>query len=312
MSKCYFFIFSFSRSGSTVLGQKLNNHSNISVINESGLFTLLGFLKWKKLSPLRQRYLINQCHKNIPDLINHIKVISREITVEDFFAKMADSNSSRIGEKTPTNIFHCDYLINTVNNSKYIFLRRHPLAIANSYFDRWYEKRYSDRFLIETVSVIKAYHRQFSRFDFKDYLHITYEDLVTNSKHTMNSISDYLGVSFEQHMLEETPRLFQNSNDEQHHQDAHKKLISQKVDRYKNTFTPKQLDELGYLLRKEIKELGYPTQILKKPNPRIIRIEKKIQSNLSTFSIKKRKTISYFKAFLSYYKFLMTYYFKLK
>ena len=118
------------------------------------------------------------------------------------------------------------------------FLRRHPLAIANSYFERWFDKHYSDRFIIETVSVIKAYHRQFSKSESKDHLHISYEDLVTNSEHTLNSISKYLEVSFEQHMLEESSCLFQNSKDEQHHQDAHKKLISQKVDRYKDSSRP--------------------------------------------------------------------------
>ena len=63
MMKNFFFILSFSRSGSTTLGQKLNNHSDVDVINESWIFNLLGVLKWKKLSPLRQKYILNQLNK---------------------------------------------------------------------------------------------------------------------------------------------------------------------------------------------------------------------------------------------------------
>ena len=61
--KNFFFILSFSRSGSTTLGQKLNNHSDVDVINESWIFNLLGVLKCKKLSPLRQKYILNQLNK---------------------------------------------------------------------------------------------------------------------------------------------------------------------------------------------------------------------------------------------------------
>ena len=55
MMKNFFFILSFSRSGSTTLGQKLNNHSDIDLINESWIFNLLGVLKWKKVKPIKAK-----------------------------------------------------------------------------------------------------------------------------------------------------------------------------------------------------------------------------------------------------------------
>ena len=121
MLKGIFFIFSFSRSGSTVLGQKLNNHSQITVINESGLFTLLGILKWKKLSPLRQRYLIQQCNKNNRLCINNDLVEDKQISVDDFFLSYSKFNKPSHWRKTPTNVFYYDYITKTINNSKCIF-----------------------------------------------------------------------------------------------------------------------------------------------------------------------------------------------
>ena len=107
MMKNFFFILSFSRSGSTTLGQKLNNHSDIDVINESWIFNLLGVLKWKKLSPLRQKYILNQLNKGQKSITNiqANEIKNDTISVEHFFQVIFPTASNFIGEKTPTNLF---------------------------------------------------------------------------------------------------------------------------------------------------------------------------------------------------------------
>lgn len=303
MSKTHFFIFSFSRSGSTVLGQKLNNHSEVKVINESGIFTLLGILKWKKLTPLKQQYLISQHNKNHVEKLSFDNTPKKVVSINDFYQSLYSTESIYIGEKTPTNLFYFNYIYNHINNAKFIFLRRHPLAIANSYFNRWYDAHYSDRFLIDTVSVIKAYHMQFIRIDSNQCLHLKYEDLVINSEQTLQTVSSYLGIRFEKDMMNESSPLFHQTTLEKYHKDAHKKLTTDHLESYKHNFSPSQLNELSYLLRNEIKSLGYPLEPIIHPTKHLIKIETKIQNNHSKQRILFRKTSTFLKALLSYYKF---------
>lgn len=312
MAMSRFFIFSFSRSGSTVLGQKLNNHSQIKVINESGLFTLLGILNWKMLGPYRQRFLIHHWNKNQPQKRRIANISEKPISVNDFYTNILGDSVPIIGEKTPTNVFYSDYISKIIKDAKFIFLKRHPLAIAHSYFNRWHNKSYSDRFLIDVVSVIKAYHREFLKFKTNNHLEIAYEKLVTDSKEILSAISDYLSVKFEEQMLDESSRLFEGSDTEQHHQDVHKKFSIQKIDSFRKTFTPSQLDELSYLLRKEISELGYPTENFKTPCWRLQQIEKAIEKNHENLRILKRKQYIYLRTLLSFYKFCLFHFLKLK
>ena len=253
--KNFFFILSFSRSGSTTLGQKLNNHSDVDVINESWIFNLLGVLKWEKLSPLRQKYILNQLNKGQKSIttIQTNEIKNDTISVEHFFQAIFPTVSNFIGEKTPTNLFYYHYLKAQFKSAKFLFLKRHPLAICCSYFSRWYSSTYDDKFIIETVDVIKAYFNKFESIEEKDeILQLKYEDLVSDSKLWLTAIAEHIGSEFEESMLTESEvKLFENSEDEKHHQDSHKYLNTNHIDKYKSVFTPLQLQELSYLLKKK-------------------------------------------------------------
>ena len=305
--KNFFFILSFSRSGSTTLGQKLNNHSDVDVINESWIFNLLGVLKWKKLSPLRQKYILNQLNKG--QKITTIKaneIKDDTISVEHFFQAIFPTASNFTGEKTPTNLFYYPYLKAQFKSAKFLFLKRHPLAICSSYFSRWYSSTYDDKFIIETVDVIKAYFNKFESIEEKDeILQLKYEDLVSDSKVWLTAIAEHIGSEFEENMLTESEvKLFENSEDEKHHQDSHKSLNTSHIDKYKRVFTPLQLQELSYLLRKEINALGYSVEEIT-PNQRLLSLEKKISLKRSPATLFYRTKVRFIKTKLSYLKFIL-------
>ena len=308
MMKNFFFILSFSRSGSTTLGQKLNNHSDVDVINESWIFNLLGVLKWEKLSPLRQKYIMNQLnneHKPITTTqANEIK--DDTLTVEYFFQVIFPTASNFIGEKTPTNLFYYPYLKTQFKSAKFLFLKRHPLAICSSYFSRWYSSTYDDKFIIETVDVIKAYFNKFESIEEKDeILQLKYEDLVSDSKLWLTAIAEYIGFEFEENLLTESEvKLFENSEDQKHHQDSHKSLNTNHIDKYKSVFTPLQLQELSYLLRKEINALGYSVEEIT-PNPRLMLLEKRIGLKRSPLSLFYKTKVKLIKTKLSLLKFIL-------
>ena len=311
--KNFFFILSFSRSGSTTLGQKLNNHSDIDVINESWIFNILGVLKWKKLTPLRQKYILNQLNKE-NKLITNIQaneIKDYTITVEHFLQDIFPTASNFLGEKTPTNLFYYPYLKTQFKSAKFLFLKRHPLAISSSYFSRWYSSTYDDKFIIETVDVIKAYFNKFESIEEKDeILQLKYEDLVSDSKLWLTAIAEHIGSEFEEHMLSESElKLFENSEDEKHHQDSHKSLKTSHIDKYKSVFTHLQLQELGYLMRKEINALGYSLEEIT-PNQRLLRLEKKISLKRSPAILLYKSKLRLLKTKLSYLKFILEHRFR--
>lgn len=308
MMKNFFFILSFSRSGSTTLGQKLNNHSDVDVINESWIFNLLGVLKWKKLSPLSQKYILNQLNKEQKNIttIQQNEIKDDTLTVEHFFQAIFPKASNFIGEKTPTNLFYYPYIKAQFKSAKFLFLKRHPLAICSSYFSRWYSSTYDDKFIIDTVDVIKAYFNKFESIEEKDeILQLKYEDLVSDSKLWLTAIAEHIGFEFEGNMLTESEvKIFENSEDQKHHQDSHKPLNTNHIDKYKSVFTPLQLQELGYLLRKEIDALGYSVEEIT-PNPRLLILEKRIGLKRSPVNLFYKTKLKLIKTKLSLLKFIL-------
>lgn len=313
--KTYFFILSFSRSGSTVLGQKLNNHSKVTVFNESWIFNFLAILNWKKLTPNRQHFLIHTLNKNInshKQKIKHEIVTENNISSKEFFTRIVNTNNSFIGEKTPTNIFYYNFIRRRIRNAKFLFLKRHPLAIASSYFIRWYSRTYNDLFLINVVSTIKAYYRNFDRIaDKSEILQISYEDLVKDSKYSLEKIACHIGFEFEDKMLAESEtELFENNSDKKHHKDSAKKLNTDHLQKYRETFNKQQISELCYLLRFEIESMDYNFDEKPIVNERLLILEEKIQSKISYKNVRKRKRKQKFKLYLSYYKYNLFKYLK--
>ena len=308
MIKSFFFILSFSRSGSTTLVQKLNNHSDVDVINESWIFNLLGILKWKKLSPLKQKYILKQMNNEQKPIttIQANEIKDDTVSVEHFLQIIFPTTSNFVGEKTPTNLFYYPYLKTQFKSAKFLFLKRHPLAICSSYFSRWYSYTYDDKFIIETVDVIKAYFNKFESIEEKDeILQLKYEDLVSDSKLWLSKIAEHIGFEFEEKMLFESEvKLFENSEDEKYHQDSHKTLNTSHIHKYKSVFTYLQLQELSYLLRKEINALGYSVEEIT-PNPRLLSLEKKIGLKRSLVSLFYKTKVKLVKTKLSYLKFIL-------
>jgi hypothetical protein len=134
---------------------------------------------------------------------------------------------------------------------------------------------------------------------------LKYEDLVSDSKLWLTAIAEHIGSEFEESMLTESEvKLFENSEDEEHHQDSHKSLNTSHVEKYKSVFTPLQLQELSYLLRKEINALGYSVEEIT-PNSRLLRLEKRIGLKRSSISLFYKTKVRIMKTKLSYLKFIL-------
>ena len=157
-----FFILSFSRSGSTLLCNLLNNNKQINLVNESWLISTISILGWKKINYNKQKYLIKLFNKSQENKTNH-KIISlnicekKEVCFQDFYKKIVGKQKMLVGEKNPVNTLHFNYIYKNFKNSKFLFLTRNPLSIANSYKNRWLNNFSSEYFLFRVSVIIKTY-----------------------------------------------------------------------------------------------------------------------------------------------------------
>lgn len=101
-------------------------------------------------------------------------------------------------DKTPANALILPFLGKLYPNAKYIVLTRHPAAIfasfAESFFDGDYEA--AVRFnpvLVRYIPAMAAFLRQKNA----SFIHVKYEDLVTEPEQTLERICEYLEIPFD-------------------------------------------------------------------------------------------------------------------
>ena len=165
----FYFILSFSRSGSTLLAKLLNNNKDLRILNETWIFPILSILRWERLNYNKQRYILHiyneslKIYKNC-DLVSHNICEKRSISFVSFYKKILNHNISITLEKNPVNALHFPYLKKNIENSKFIFLTRNPIAIANSYKNRWLKNEDYNYFLFRVTTVIRTYFLSYQKY----------------------------------------------------------------------------------------------------------------------------------------------------
>jgi hypothetical protein len=188
-----------------------------------------------------------------------------------------------VGEKNPVNVLHANYIDRQFPRAKRIFLKRHPLGVANSYLQRWYNT-YSDDYLLEVVSAIKVYARHYHRALMNGHCYeLPFEDLLQQPQTAWANILAFLEVEVE--CLEEEV------------------LEKDKAFRYAKDLDLLQQAELSYLLREEIQQLGYKRVFAELDLKRLRRLERRINWRSSPFMINCRRVVGRVEAYLSYYWF---------
>jgi len=183
------FVMCTLRSGSTLLRVLLNSHSKIHAPHELHLRYVSVSLdkKWSERSMKEMgldaeglRYLLWD------------RLLERELS---------GSGKPIIVDKTPNNVFIADELRECWPDARFIFLLRHPAAIAQSRKDWFKGKDHYDE--EQNHDLIRRYcealedNRQ--RYD---GITIRYEDLTEDPATVTREICEFLGVDWEPSMLE--------------------------------------------------------------------------------------------------------------
>jgi hypothetical protein len=176
------FVICTLRSGSTLLRVLLDSHSQIRSPHELHLrYVSVHFdQKWSERS-MKELGLDTRA----ADYLLWDRLLHRELTA---------SRKSIIADKTPNNVFIVDRLREAWPDARFIFLLRHPGAIARS--RQKYKGEGADELIIKYVEALEAARQTY------DGHTVRYEDLTENPERELRKICDFLGVAFEPGMID--------------------------------------------------------------------------------------------------------------
>jgi LPS sulfotransferase NodH len=176
------FVICTLRSGSTLLRVLLDSHSQIRSPHELHLrYVSVHFdQKWSERS-MKELGLDTRA----ADYLLWDRLLHRELTA---------SRKSIIADKTPNNVFIVDRLREAWPDARFIFLLRHPGAIARS--REKYKGEGADELIIKYVEALEAARQAY------DGHTVRYEDLTANPERELRKICDFLGVPYEATMLD--------------------------------------------------------------------------------------------------------------
>ena len=184
------FVMCTLRSGSTLLRVLLNSHSKIHAPHEIHLrYISVGLdKKWSErtmkemgLDGDRLRYLLWD------------RILHREL---------ATSGKPIIAEKTPNNVFIPDKLRESWPDARFIFLLRHPAAIAESR-KNWFKGNPDNYDEEQNHDLIRRYCEALEecRQNY-DGITVRYEELTEDPASVTRQICEFLGIDWEPEMLE--------------------------------------------------------------------------------------------------------------
>lgn len=275
------FIVGANRSGTTLLRLILNAHSRIAIPDELLYITSYlagrGIQQWKDpgfSSSRYRRFIENFLERNaealspldLDELANRIATTTRpnfrspyQMTLE---AWAQYHGKERWGEKTPSNIFYAETILEMFPNAQFIHLIRDPRAGVASMQNVWFFS--SDpvfnalnrkRYLTEGQSILETHVSPSQRCITR------YEDLVRDPESVVRCLCTFLGEPFEPRMLDfhqDAERYMKDEAAESFNKAATRPISSAKVDKWKDQLSAAAIAKIEALCEDEMHQYGYP------------------------------------------------------
>jgi hypothetical protein len=184
------FVMCTLRSGSTLLRVLLNSHSQIHAPHEIHLRYISVNLdkKWSERSMKEMGLDADTLRYLLWDRILH--------------RELASSGKPVIVDKTPNNVFITEELRACWPDARFIFLLRHPAAIAQSRKD-WFKGRPEAYDAEANYDLIRRYCEALEQArETYDGVTVRYEDLTEDPARETKRICEFLGLDWEPSMLE--------------------------------------------------------------------------------------------------------------
>lgn len=213
-----FFLVGCPRSGTTLLQSLIVAHSQITSFPESKFFQRVvipnSIYSKLNLAPLKSRQIFNNFLADIhrSDLKNKLPLTAFFIPqyIESFIKVLdtvaLEQNKSYWLEKTPEHLRRINIIEKLVKGAKFIHIVRNGADVIASLYEMtqkypeiWGEPRDLDRYITrwQTDVLISSYH-----LHKPNHFLVKYEGLVTNPATVLADLCQFMGVSYEESMLQ--------------------------------------------------------------------------------------------------------------
>lgn len=235
------FVVGYRRSGTTWLGNIISQHNNVASVQSSSLITWdVGVYESVYFARLAGKFGDLKYHNNLIHFIEFFgnsdyfemsgldkELLYRErpTTYEGLFRLVMDRLAEKNGndfwiEKTPSHAFHLEEISGYYDDAKFIAIKRNiveqlrsAMKISKLAYDKGSELRGIKRKLIlvkELLAYCGSYKHieRFKRESPDKIMIIAYENLVRSTPETVVDICDFLGLDFQQQMLESRKKKY--------------------------------------------------------------------------------------------------------
>ncbi len=201
------FVICAPRSGSTLLQRMIASHTTIYTHPEPHLITPLAYLGYYNTvgaAPFDHinaaealRELVQELPRGEDDYLDALRAYSSTM----YARVLAPTGRAYFLDKTPAYALVLPFLLKLYPTAKYVVLTRHPLAILHSQVHSFFNGDYAAA--MQQNPIVRDYVPAIAQFMRRaSFVHVQYEALVTDPSSEMQRISSYLGVNFEEGMVE--------------------------------------------------------------------------------------------------------------
>lgn len=194
------FVFSVTRSGSTLLQRILGSYQEIATATEP--YLLLPFLYTMRSQGVVSEYThhiaveaIEDFCEQLPDGVDDYRQELRAFILR-LYAKAAGDGARYFLDKTPAYFFVVDEIVRLFPEGRFIFLWRNPLSVVSSLIrfrdGLWDPASYPENLFQGLPSLVAAYRRHEDRV-----CSVRYEDLVAGDGRDWERLMSYLGMEFD-------------------------------------------------------------------------------------------------------------------
>jgi hypothetical protein len=267
IEKDLFFIVGCGRSGTTLVKTILNAHNKINIPHETFFFTAIADSFGEgnesleeKVDLVFSKWWINDMDIDASSVLN--KLENKKNRWSNVFLSLigvlsSDPGLTCYGEKTPAHIKYSKQLLSIYPSCKIIQMVRDPRATFASYLSSKVGTNQIAPFAKEWSYAIETQQLLLSNSRFKS---VCFEELITNPEKTTQSICQFLGVEYEESMLDFYKRKLAGFSPEQtHHKNTQKPIFTSGLEKWKKQLSASQISLLEYLLCDRMESLGYKT-----------------------------------------------------
>ncbi len=263
------FVVGMPRSGTKLLRDLLNQHSNISIPEVETHFLPLLIKKYGvgfDFNPAQKEelfkdfynttffyliselgYRLDETFYSLKDKVNDWESFS--LLVFSYFGVKKQGEHLIYGDKTPGYINHLQLLKKICPGAKFIHIIRDPRDYALSVRNIWNKNIYRAAFVWNKV--LQQTNEIKKQFD-KDYIEVRYEGLITDVENTMKSLSAFLEIEFE-------PAMCTLSKSAENYGDAKgkKEVVKDNMQKFLKKLSKTSIEKIEAIAYPEMQRLHY-------------------------------------------------------